>query len=123
MDGSNFKNETLFLSFRERFINYVNGFHPALKFTWEISQTCVSFLDISVSINVMRLRLPFLISLPTHTVISCFPPPTNHTKQSIHYSKFLRLCSHDKDFDTKSLRTKSLEIRTFLSDVAIRPIY
>ena len=35
----------------ERFINYVNGFHHALKFTWEISETCVSFLDISVSIN------------------------------------------------------------------------
>ena len=69
MDGSNFKNETLFLSFRERFINYVNGFHPALKFTWEISQTCVSFLDISVSINVMRLRLPlsFVFLLPLTT--------------------------------------------------------
>ena len=35
----------------DRFINYVNGFHHALKFTWEISETCVSFLDISVSIN------------------------------------------------------------------------
>ena len=35
----------------ERFINYVNGFHHALKFTWEISEKYVSFLDISVSIN------------------------------------------------------------------------
>ena len=25
----------------EGFINYVNGFHHALKFTWEISETCV----------------------------------------------------------------------------------
>ena len=24
----------------ERFITYVNGFHHALKFTWEISETC-----------------------------------------------------------------------------------
>ena len=36
----------------ERFINYVNGFHPALKFTLEISETCMSFFDISVSIKV-----------------------------------------------------------------------
>ena len=35
----------------EKFINYVNGFHDALKFAWEISETCVSFLDIPVSIN------------------------------------------------------------------------
>ena len=35
----------------ERFINYVNGFHHALKFTWEISETFVSFLDISIWIN------------------------------------------------------------------------
>ena len=35
----------------ERFINYVNGFHHALKFTWEISETCLSFLNISLSSN------------------------------------------------------------------------
>ena len=35
----------------EKFINYVNGFHDALKFAWEIRETCVSFLDIPVSIN------------------------------------------------------------------------
>ena len=33
----------------ERFISFVDTFHPALKFTWEISETCVSFLDILVS--------------------------------------------------------------------------
>ena len=35
----------------ERSINYVNSFHHALKFTWKISESCVSFVDISVSIN------------------------------------------------------------------------
>ena len=39
----------------ECFINYVNNFHPALQFTWEISETSVSFLDILVSINGNRL--------------------------------------------------------------------
>ena len=39
----------------ECFINYVNNFHSALQFTWEIRETSVSFLDILVSINGNRL--------------------------------------------------------------------
>ncbi len=35
----------------EQFINYVNNFHPAVQFTWEISETSLSILDILVSIN------------------------------------------------------------------------
>ena len=29
----------------------VNSFHPALKYTWEISDTSLAFLDIKVSIE------------------------------------------------------------------------
>ena len=59
----------------ERFINYVSGFHHALKFTWEISETCVSFIDISVSTNGDALATSAFISLLIHTVIFCFPLP------------------------------------------------
>ena len=76
----------------EGFINYVNGFHHALKFTWEISETCVSFLDISVSINGDALATSVSYK-PTdshsYLLFSSFHP--NHTKQSIPYSQFLRL--------------------------------
>eukprot|EP00061_Rhincodon_typus_P006868 g27945.t1 len=34
----------------EQFINFTNTFHPNLKFTWTISDTSLSFLDLSVSI-------------------------------------------------------------------------
>ena len=34
-----------------RFITLVNSFHPALKYTWGISETSQAFLDIKVSIN------------------------------------------------------------------------
>ena len=34
-----------------RFITSVNSFHPALKYTWEISETSLAFLDIKVSIT------------------------------------------------------------------------
>ena len=33
------------------FINSVNSFHPALKYTWEISENSLAFLDVKLSIN------------------------------------------------------------------------
>ena len=39
----------------ERFIGFVNSFHPALKFTWEISETSVTFLDINISVRDNKL--------------------------------------------------------------------
>ena len=35
----------------DHFITSVNSFHPALKYTWEISETSLAFLDIKVSIS------------------------------------------------------------------------
>ena len=35
----------------ERFIGFVDSFHLALKFTWEISETSVTFLDINISVQ------------------------------------------------------------------------
>ena len=34
-----------------QFINSVNTFHPALKYTWEISEKSLAFLDTKLSIN------------------------------------------------------------------------
>ena len=35
----------------EQLIYSVNSFHPALKYTWQISETSIAFLDINVSIH------------------------------------------------------------------------
>jgi len=35
----------------DHIITSVTSFHPVLKYTWEISETSVAFLDIKVSIN------------------------------------------------------------------------
>ena len=37
-----------------QFITAVNSFHPALKYTWEISNTSLAFLDIKVSVEGQR---------------------------------------------------------------------
>ena len=115
----------------KRFINYVNGFHHAPKFTWEISETCESFLDISVSINGDALATSVSYK-PTHShsylLFSSSHP--NHTKQSIPYSQFLRLrrlCSDDKDFETKSLEMRTFFVErgypTHLLDSAIQKAF
>ena len=40
----------------DQFITSDNTFHPALKYTWEISETSLAFLDIRVSISGNGLR-------------------------------------------------------------------
>ena len=75
---------------------FVNGFHHALTFTWEISEICVSFLDISGSINGDALTTSVSYSLPTHSYLlfsSCHP---NHTEQSIPYSNFCAFAAMTK---------------------------
>ena len=90
----------------DRFIQFVNTFHPALEFTWEISTSSVTFLDINVSIQNDGLATSVHYK-PTdsHSYLlhsSSHPP---HVKNSIPYSQFLRLrrlCSDDTDFSAKA---------------------
>ena len=86
-------------------------FHHALKFTWEISETCVSFLDFSVSMTGDALTISVSYK-PTdsHSYILFSSSHPNHTKQSIPYSQFLRLCSDNKDFETKYLEMRTISV-------------
>ena len=103
----------------------------ALKFTWEISETCVPFLDISVSNNGDALATSVSYK-PTdlHSYLLFSSSHSNHTKQSIPYFQFLRLrrlCSVDKDFETKSLKMKTFSVErdypTHLLDSAIQKAF
>ena len=89
----------------DSFIFFVNSFHPSLQFTWEISDTSVAFLDISVSISGNRLSTSVHYK-PTdsHSYLSYSSSHPKHTLDSIPYSQFLRLrrlCSDDVDFANK----------------------
>ena len=59
----------------ERFIGFVNSFHPALKFTLEISETSVTFLDINISVQNNNLATSVHYK-PTdsHSYLLIFPP-------------------------------------------------
>ena len=89
-----------------RFITSVNYFHPALKYTWEISETSLAFLDIKVSISGNGLGTSVHYK-PTdsHSYLLHSSSHPSHVKNSIPYSQFLRLrrlCSDESDFSKKS---------------------
>ena len=115
----------------EYFINYVNNFHPPLQFTWEISETSVSFLDILISIHDNRLTTSvFYKPTDSHSYLLYSSHP-NHTKQSIPFSLYMflrlrRLSSEYEDFQSKSLEMREFFVQrgypTCLLDTAfLRP--
>lgn len=86
------------------FIQFVSRFHPSLQFTFEISDSSLSFLDIQLSVQPDSHALStsvFYKPTDSHSYLlfSSSHPPS--TKNSIPYSQFLRLrriCSDDQDF-------------------------
>ena len=90
----------------DHFITSVNSFHPALKYTWEISEISIAFLDIKVSINGNGLSTSVHykpIQIPT--VICCIHPlilPMSKTPSRSQFLILRRLCSDDSDFSNKS---------------------
>ena len=90
----------------DQFITSVNSFYPALKYTWEISETSLAFLDIKVSIrgNLLCTSVHYKPS-DSHSYLLYSSSHPSHVKNSIPYSQFLRLrrlCSDDSDFSSKS---------------------
>ena len=88
-----------------QFITAVNSFHPALKYTWEISDTSLAFLDIKVSIEGDGLCTSVHYK-PTdaHSYLLYSSSHPSHVKNSIpsQFLKLRRLCSDDSDFSLKS---------------------
>ena len=87
------------------FIDSVNSFHPALKYTWEISENSLAFLDIQLSINDNGLSTSVHYK-PTdsHNYFLHSSSHPQHVKNAIPFSQFLRLrrlCSDDTDFNNK----------------------
>jgi len=100
---------------QESFISYVNSFHPAFEFTWEISEVSVTFLDISVSITDNRLSTTvFYKPTDSHSYLLYSSSHPKHTLDFIPFSQFLRLrhlCSNDVDFSNKCLEMRYFFLR------------
>ena len=90
------------------FIKHLNTCHHSIKFTAEISQTSVNFLDTTVKIDAEGKLYTDLFCKPTdsHNYLLYDSAHPLHCKRSLPYSQFLRvrrICSHIEDYDTNSL--------------------
>ncbi len=89
----------------EAFVDDLNRCHPTIKFTSEMSDISINFLDATITKHGKKLSTK-AYSKPTdsHNYLlysSCHP---YHCKQGLPYSQFLRIrriCSDIKDFETK----------------------
>ena len=100
------------LSELKKYIEFVQGFHPALEYTFDITDQSLPFQDITLSIEGYHIATSVHYKpTDTHSYLmytSCHPPAC---KNAIPFSQFLRLrrlCSCDDDY-----RTKAQEMRAF----------
>ena len=96
----------------ENFIHFCSTYHPALKYTFEISEASVPLLDLCVSISNNRVATTIHYKAKTLTTTSSILPPMHptHCRNAIPFSQFLRLrriCSDDGDYDIKSAEMAS----------------
>ena len=90
----------------EQFIDYVCNFHPALQFTFAISELELPFLDIKLATTNNRIQTSIHYNeTDTHNYLHYTSFHPRHCKQAIPYSQFLRLrriCSNDVYFSEKA---------------------
>ena len=75
-----------------KFTEHINTVHPAIKFTSDISETRISFLDLTIYIEQSKLYTR-LYTKPTdrHMYLNYFSEHPMSLKKSIPYSQFLKL--------------------------------
>ena len=101
---------------------FVPDFCGFLKYTWEISENSLAFLDIKLSINDNALSTSVHYK-PTdsHYLLQLSSHP-QHVKNAIPFSQFLRLrrlCSEDTDFNNKCEKMRQLFKKRGYSDSAV----
>ena len=75
-----------------KFIEHLNTVHPPIKFTSDISETRISFLDLTIYIEQSKLHTRlYTKSTDRHMYLNYFSEHPMSLKKSIPYSQFLRL--------------------------------
>ena len=90
----------------QKFIDYTNNFHPALQFTYTITEASIPFLDILLTISDNQISTSIYYK-PTdaHCFLDYNSSHPKKCKDSIPYSQLRRLrriCSKDDDFKIKA---------------------
>ena len=89
----------------EKFLKFLNCYHPTIKFTANYSQKGVNFLDVSVRKNNNQLVTDLYIKpANTHQYLHASSCHVYHSKKSIPHSQALRLnriCSEISFYDKR----------------------
>ena len=87
-------------------IEFCSAYHPSLKYTFEISESSLSFLDLCLTISDARITTTIHYKpTDTHSYLDYSSSHPPHCKKAIPYSQFLRLrriCSDDDVYVAKS---------------------
>ena len=94
----------------QTFINFLSSFHPALKFTHSISDTSLSFLDISITIQSDSDHPKLTTSIfyketDSHSYLlytSSHPKPCRDSIPHAQFQRLRRICSEDQDFEDQA---------------------
>ena len=108
------------------FIEYLNGIHPTIKFTHEVSPTSINFLDTTVKLNENRELYTTLYEKPTDTHLYLHYTSSHHTpsKTKGPYGQFLRLrriCTYDDDFDCNQCSNSTPSRESATANIAAGP--
>ena len=89
----------------ENFLEFLNCFHPTIKFTADYSREEIHFLDVSVRKTNKQLVTDLYIKpTDTHQYLHASSCHVYHSKKSIPYSQALRLnriCSENSSYDKR----------------------
>ena len=89
----------------EKFLEFLNCYHPTIKFTANYSRKDINFLDVSVRKKNNQLVTDLYIKpTDTHQYLHASSCHVYHSKKSIPYSQVLRLngiCSENLFYDKR----------------------
>ena len=90
----------------DSFAEFINNFHPSLKFTWAISDNQLPFLVLLLKPTPQGLTTSIHYKeTDSHSYLTYTSSHPFRCKNSVLYSQFLRLkriCSDENDYKTKS---------------------
>eukprot|EP00061_Rhincodon_typus_P006901 g28011.t1 len=109
----------------EKLIDFASNFHPALSFTWSISDSSPPFFNMSVSISGDRLATDIHYKPPdSRSYLDYTSSHPASCKDSIPFSQFLclcRTCSDEANFDKGASKMSTFFLsRGFPSSVVDR---
>ena len=106
------------------FTEFVQNFHPAIKFTYEISEQSVAFLDMDISLKQgKRTTSVHYKATDSHSYLDYRSSHNPSMKNGIPSSQFLRLrrlCSDDTDFKEKAEEMVEFFIQRHYTEDIIR---